>query len=45
MYYETSNGYFFQKNKDGKTKRISRELFMKKKCFKVNEGWCILLKI
>lgn len=38
MYYETSNGYCFQKNKDGKTKRISRELFMKKNVSKSMKG-------
>ena len=37
-YYETSNGYCFQKNKDGKTKRISRELFMKKNVSKSMKG-------
>jgi hypothetical protein len=37
-FYETSNGYFFQKNKNGKTKRISRELFMKKNASKLMKG-------
>lgn len=38
MYYETSNGYCFQKNQNGKTKRISRELFMKKNVSKSMKG-------
>ena len=29
-YYESENGHFFQKNKNGQIKRISRELFFKK---------------
>jgi hypothetical protein len=37
-FYETGNGYFFQKNKNGKTKRISRELFMKKNASKLMKG-------
>lgn len=37
-YYETSNGYYFQKNKTGKMKRISRELFMKKNVSKSLKG-------
>ena len=37
-YYETSNGYCFQKNQNGKIKRISRELFMKKNVSKSMKG-------
>lgn len=37
-YYETNNGYCFQKNQNGKIKRISRELFMKKNVSKSMKG-------
>jgi hypothetical protein len=29
-YFESPNGYYFQKNKNGKSKRISKELYLKK---------------
>jgi hypothetical protein len=29
-YFESANGYFFQKNKNGKSKRISKDVYLKK---------------
>ena len=29
-YFESPNGYFFQKNKNGKSKRISKDIYLKK---------------
>ena len=29
-YFESPNGYYFQKNKNGKSKRISKDVYLKK---------------